>query len=142
LYLLRDSKAEIFRVEPIVRNAENLWNGFGGLSEVDLQRCFAERRKFSREDLELGSNLWLAYQNSDFGRLDQLSTTQSACFPNLKEVCKAASEQQTRPRNVLQKIVSDGETDFGKAFRKFNETEGVYGFGDLQVKRIFDEIVT
>jgi hypothetical protein len=139
LYLLRDSKAHLFRVEPIVRSTEDLWFGFGGLDEGDLKKCFAPRKRFSREDIALGADLWLAFQNHDFARLDELSKTQSVCFPHLKEVCEAACEQQTRPKNVMQKIVSDGETDFGKAFRKFNETEGVYGFGDLQVKRIFDQ---
>lgn len=140
LYLLRDSNAEIFRIEPNVRTADDIWKGFGGLSAADLRRCFAERKKLSNEDLELGSNLWKAFQTRDFAQLIELSKSKSECFPYLKEVCKAASEQETRPKRALQKIISAGETEFGKVFEKFIETEGIYGFGDVQVKRIFDEI--
>ena len=32
-------------------------------------------------------------------------------------------------------------TDFGTVFRIFNQQESIYGFGDLQVKRIFDTII-
>ena len=50
------------------------------------------------------------------------------------------AKKQTRPKEILQKIITEGESNFGKVFRKFNETAGVYGFGDLQVKRIYDEV--
>jgi hypothetical protein len=37
--------------------------------------------------------------------------------------------------------MEDLETDeFGPVFKEFNKRESIYGFGDLQVKRIFDEI--
>jgi hypothetical protein len=29
---------------------------------------------------------------------------------------------------------------FGEVFKEFNKRESIYGFGDLQVKRLFDEI--
>ncbi len=142
LFLLRNSNAEIFRVEPIVRTSEDVWKGFGRLNAVELKRCFAERKKLSNVDVELGSNLWKAFQTSDFAKLIELSKSKSQCFPYLEEVCKAATELETRPKFALQKIIEGGENDFGKVFRKFNETEGIYGFGDLQVRRIFDEIQT
>jgi Holliday junction resolvasome RuvABC DNA-binding subunit len=30
--------------------------------------------------------------------------------------------------------------DFGSIFRAFNERESIYGFGDLQVRRMFDKL--
>jgi hypothetical protein len=30
---------------------------------------------------------------------------------------------------------------FGTVFQEFCKRESIYGFGDLQVKRIFDEVV-
>jgi hypothetical protein len=142
LYLLQNSEAEIYRVEPCFKNAEDVWKGFGNLETSDLPKCFAARKKFSDKDIKLGADLWKAFQNKDFGELEKLSQTNSECFPHLKEVCRAAIEQEFRPKEVIQKIIADGADDFGKVFRKFHETEGVYGFGDSQVKRIYDEVIS
>lgn len=140
LWLLKGKNIDIFRVAPIVRAENDLWKGFGDLSESDLEKCFGQRIEFSDEDILLGANLWEAFQNKDFRRLKQLGETKSDCFPHLKEVCQAAIQLQTRPKERLQEIVSEGEADFRKVFEKFNKTEGIYGFGDLQVKRIYDRI--
>ncbi len=140
LFLLRDSGADIYRVEPAVRKADDLWLGFGGLSEHELENCFSQRKKLSPGDVMLGSQLWLAFQTGNFEQLRILSGTETESFPYLGDVCAAAAELETRPKHALKKIISEGETEFGKVFRKFNETEGVYGFGDAQVKRLFDEI--
>ena len=46
-----------------------------------------------------------------------------------------------RPSQSLIQVIEDLETDeFGPVFREFNKRESIYGYGDLQVKRIFDEI--
>jgi len=140
LSLVQDKDANVFRVAPIVRTENDLWKGFGGLSESDLKKCFANRIEFGDEDILLGKHLWEAFQNKDARRLEDLSETKSDCFPHLKEVCQAAIELQSRPKARLQTIVSAGEDDFHKVFEEFNKTEGIYGFGDLQVKRIYDEI--
>ena len=138
--LLRDKNASVFRVAPVVRSENDLWKGFGKLSEGDLEKCFAERTEFGSEDITLGANLREAFQNKDFRRLKQLSEAESDCFPYLEQVCQAAIELESRPEKRLQEIVSEGETDFHKIFQKFSETEGVYGFGDAQVKRILQGI--
>jgi hypothetical protein len=140
LWLLKDKDADIFRVAPIVRAENDLWKGFGSLSESDLEKCFEQKIEFTEKDILLGANLWEAFQNKDNQRLKHLSETKSDCFPYLKEICRAAVEMQTRPKERLQEIVSEGETDFQRIFEKFNKTEGVYGFGDRQVKRIYDQI--
>lgn len=142
LYLLQDSKAEIYRVEPRFKNAEDRWKGFGNLKISDLTKCYVARKKFSDKDLKLGADLWKAFQNKDFTKLEKLSQTKSECFPHLKEVCRAAIEQEFRPKKVVETIIADGADNFSKVFKKFYETEGVYGFGDSQVKRIYDEVLS
>lgn len=141
LVLLKNTKADIYRVQPIVRNEKDIWRGFGGLEKDDLQKCFDARTKFSENDLLLGADLWKAYCNKDFASLTKLSEYESECFPKLKEVCQAEIEKQTRPPKKLREIISTGETNFGKIFQEFNESEGVYGFGDLQIERIYKEII-
>ena len=50
-------------------------------------------------------------------------------------------EYPGRPIQSLIEIMKDLETDeFGAVFREFNKREYIYGFGDVQVKRLFDMI--
>ena len=47
-----------------------------------------------------------------------------------------------RPEKVLREILNEMEIpDFGNAFREFSKREPIYGFGDLQVKRLYDRIM-
>jgi Domain of unknown function (DUF1835) len=138
LSLLKDAKTEIYRVAPVVRSEKDLWKGFGNLSADDLRTCFEQKIKFEEADVLLGKDLWKAYAEKDFERLKELSLTNSKCFPKLAEVCEAEIEKQFRPKQTLEKIVAGGEKDFNKIFESFSFTEGVYGFGDLQVKRILE----
>jgi Domain of unknown function (DUF1835) len=140
LSLLQNKPSEIYRVAPVVRDETDVWKGFGNLKKEDLEQCYAERVKFSAADVSLGAELWKAFQNKDFDELKKLGAIKSACFPKLPEVCAAAIEIETRPKETLQKIKAADETDFNKVFARFGEIEGVYGFGDSQVKRILEKI--
>lgn len=47
-----------------------------------------------------------------------------------------------RPIQSLITIMKELDTEeFGPVLREFNKRESIYGFGDLQVKRLFDEII-
>lgn len=140
LSLVSDKKVESYRVAPVVRNENEIWKGFGRLGSDELETCFEQRIKLNKADVELGKQLWDAFCLRDNRKLISLSETVSKAFPKLKEVCLAATEIKARPKERLQQIVSSGETDFNKIFSQFVRTEGVYGFGDAQVKRILQEI--
>jgi hypothetical protein len=46
-----------------------------------------------------------------------------------------------RPSQSLIQIMKELETDeFEPVFKEFSKRESIYGFGDLQVKRLFDEV--
>ncbi len=146
LSLLSEKNVEIYIVYPIVKDEKDIWKGFGYLAEDELKISFEQRIKISKDDIELGKDLWKAFQNKDFIELESLSETEAKSFPTLKEVCKAACEIETRPKNTLKNIMKDGdimkdgETNFGEVFKEFNKREDIYGFGDLQVKKIFDHL--
>jgi hypothetical protein len=96
--------------------------------------------KFTPADVELGSELWIAFQNRNYSRLRELSLTESQCLPYLREACEAEIEKDFRPKQVLKEIRRSGIEDFGETFAAFREQAGVYGFGDHQVKRLLNEI--
>jgi len=138
LWLLSETKATVYRVEPIVRSEGERWLGFGNLPSDALKTCFDDRLKCSIKDMELGSELWNAFRTSNLSKLKDLSTSPSACFPYLKEICEAAIERETRPREIIAEIQFEGKTEFEEIFPEFVRRAAEYGYGDLQVKRLIE----
>jgi len=140
LSLLSESETEIYRVAPLLSDKKEIWKGFGKSSADDLRKCFERKIKFSREGVRLGANLWTAYRNKDYAELEKLGKIKSECFPKLEVVCLAEIEKDVRPQRALKKIIAEGATDFGKVFEIFSRREGIYGFGDAQLKNIYEAI--
>lgn len=140
LTFLRNKKVSIYRVYPVIDDPAELWYGFGPMSPEELLKCYEGRKPFSKEDLQLGNALWQAYASNNHDTLVKLSLSTSKVFPYLKEVCKAQVDRPDRPERVLQEIINKGNTSFKKVFEEFSEQEGIYGFGDTQVKKIYDQL--
>ncbi len=135
LWLLSETGAAVYRVEPVVLSQDDRWDGFGKLSAVELQTCYDARTYFAPEDIALGAALWNAYRKGDGVRLTELSTTESPCFPYLVEVCQAAIDKDTRPAEILEGLDPKSED----IFAQFTKLAGVYGLGDLQVQKLIDQ---
>ncbi len=140
LSLLRETGASVYRVEPAGLDYEDRWKGFGSFDAAGLQASFEARTKLSDEEIRLGTDLWNAFRNKDHVRLADLSETKTKCFPYLKEVCSAAIEQETKPVRIVNEIIAGGMTEFKDVFPEFSKRAGVYGFGDTQVERIFNQL--
>ncbi|MEP2670324.1 MAG: DUF1835 domain-containing protein [Cyclobacteriaceae bacterium] len=145
LSLLNGKGISVYRVYPAIADPDELWDGFGPMSPEELLKCYEQKILLTPEDIQLGNDLWLAYTSSDNNTLKTLSNTPNEAFPYLKEVCEAqigrTSESPGRPERILQEIINQGNTSFNKAFMEFSEQEGIYGFGDLQVKKIYDQLM-
>jgi hypothetical protein len=139
--LKRNGLTHAYRISPLSK-LNTKWQGFGNHSPEDLKICLANRVEFSPGDLALGEELWKAYSQNDSARLTMLSGTLSPCFPRLDEVCKAEIDRKKsgRPRKVLQEILGKGYSDFHEIFSQFSQREGIYGFGDSQVKLMLREM--
>lgn len=137
----------VYVVNPSFLKPEAIWNDFGNATAADLKTAFANRIRFTMSDFELARMLWAAYKANDLTQLEQLSYQQAPCFPYLRAACKAhldrfASEgKRSRPEAVTADIIENGTTDFNAVFKKFFEREGVYGFGDVQFKKIYDRVM-
>jgi len=145
--LAEKSDPRVFRVFPPEATSENRWKGFAEATPEDLELSYRAKVPFTRDDLALGKNLWGAYQQGDSGKLCALSKSESPCFRQLEEVCQAQADRlgenptQRRPEKAILALFANGITDFDSVFSKFSEREGIYGFGDLQVKELFDYLV-
>ena len=147
LNLLSDSpKIKVFRVFPPETASGNRWKGFGGASTAALVQAYEARVPFTFSDLTLGKNLWEAYRLGDGAQLAALSKSVSSCFRHLEEVCQAqldrisADPSQRRPEKLILELLAMGITDFDTLFSQFSEREGIYGFGDLQVRGLMDSV--
>jgi hypothetical protein len=129
------------------RTHKHFWNGFGPASSSQLQVCFADRIQLSDADLQLGQELWAAYKDNNFEELIRLAKNQSFAFPCLQEVVKAHIDRfpkdgtNGRPEKVIEDITENISTDFQKVLIEFWNRESIYGFGDTQLKRLYDKVM-
>ena len=129
------------------RNDKQFWNGFGQTTSNELKICFAERIPFNDTDLQFGQDLWAAYKSDDLEELICLAKKQSPAFPYLQEVVKAHVERfpkdgtEGRPERVLEEITKNISTDFHQVFKEFWSRESIYGFGDTQLKELYDKVM-
>jgi hypothetical protein len=140
LSLLADSTADVYRVAPSVRDDSTKWRGFGTLDAQELIECWNHRVRLTQADLKLGRDLWDVYRHKNIEQLLRLGTAASPAFPYLIDVTEAAEVIETRPKQIVEEIVAEGAKDFSEVFSQFARRAGVYGFGDVQVKRIFDSL--
>ena len=91
--------------------------------------------------------MWKAYKNGNLEALTNLSKHQSAAFPYLEEVVKAHVDRfpkdgtKGRPEKVIEDITKNISTDFHKVFEEFWNRESIYGFGDIQLKSLYDKVM-
>lgn len=136
-----DAASAIYLVYPL---PETRWNGFGQMNEASFAACLARKKVLSQEDIQLGMQLWDAYRSGQWTRLQKLSKNKSAAFPQLEAVVQAQLDRllpMPRPEAVLRNIFHEGIENFEAACREFHRRAGVYGFGDAQLKPIWDTLV-
>lgn len=143
LWLLRQANVplHIFRVFPATRGADDRWKGFGKMNRQELEQCFENQVLFTEEDIFIGAQLWQAYSQNNMSKLRKLSLNYSPCFLYLNEICEAQIERLNgRLERTLKSILEEGITDFKEIFVRFFNREGIYGLGDLQVKKLYEQL--
>lgn len=142
-------KKKVFAVYTSYLDKTNklFWNGFGSANSDELKICFADRIPLYENDLRLGYDLWKAYKIGDLEEITRLSKNLFLAFPYLQEVVKAHVDcfpkegTKGRPERVLDDITKNISTDFHKVFKEFWNRESIYGFGDVQLKHLYDKVM-
>jgi hypothetical protein len=129
------------------KTSKQFWTGFGRANASELTICFADRISLNDVDLQLGQDLWTAYKSDNLEGLIRLAKNQTSAFHYLQEVIKAHVERvpkdgtKGRPEKVLEDITKNVSTDFHKVFEEFWNRESIYGFGDIQLKHLYDKVM-
>lgn len=138
------------RVEQVylVRPEASLRYGFGGLDKEALKNAYQNRILLSAENLEAFSGLWEAYIRADATQLKAQIPFVEHVFPRIGEAIEAqiarssGFSNENSPEALLKAIRDELSTDqFGPAFKAFSDRAPIYGFGDLQVKRLWDALL-
>ena len=120
--------------------------GFGGFNEDSLQELYEQRIELNQ--LETLSSLWTAYKTNNFAQLRSLAIELQTTYPFILKAVEShfaripSNGKLGRPSESIIQIMKDLDTnDFATVFKEFNTRESIYGFGDLQVKRLFDRLL-
>ncbi|GAA4842416.1 DUF1835 domain-containing protein [Algivirga pacifica] len=120
--------------------------GFGALTRQGLQQAFKGRLPLiHQEKLAL---LWVYYRDQNTEGLRKVGQELQAVYPFILPAVEAyiaslpTPESLGRPKETLLAIMKELNTrEFGLVFREFCQRGAIYGFGDLQVKRLYDELI-
>jgi hypothetical protein len=125
---------------------KQFWNGFGRANSNELNTCFAKRTPLTVVDVRLGQYLWNAYKACDPETLTRLAKNPTPAFPYLQEVVQAQVDRfpkdggKGRPEKLIEDIIKNDSTDLPKVFEEFWKRESIYGFGDTQLKQLYDKV--
>ena len=135
-------KNRIFLIRPKTQDVY----GFGSYDENGLIKLFEQRILITKIDKL--ANLWIHYQSNKPNLLLESAQYLEDKYPFIVKAVKAhmdripTKDDPGRPRSSLVSIMSELKTkDFGLVFREFCARESIYGFGDLHVKRLYDELI-
>ncbi|WP_338790547.1 DUF1835 domain-containing protein [Bernardetia sp. MNP-M8] len=132
----------------LVRPKEHTQYGFGGLNESELISIYENRLSIGQNELHKIALLWEHYKNNDTKKLVQIAKELGENYAFMLPAIDAhlqrfptSEEKLGRPKASLIQIMKDLKSEeFAPVFREFSKRESIYGFGDLQVKRLFDEV--
>lgn len=145
LYLLRDQfeQLELYLVMPPTENKY----GFGGLNQQELVTAYKNKRRIDKQEFNHLNLFWTYYQANDFKSLKRSAQQLKESLPLLEKAIDAHIDRYPRdgsmgrPEKSMLAIMEELQTnEFGPVFREFCERESIYGFGDLQVMRIWEQL--
>jgi hypothetical protein len=117
--------------------------GFGRMDQKDLLEAYKNKINLTKYHLKCFDDMWNFYKENKHDEIIITSEQIKEDFPFLLESVKANKERFTlnRPEKTLKNIINKlGTSNFNVVFQEFIKIEYIYGFGDLQLKKMFDKI--
>lgn len=116
--------------------------GFAGMNDTQLIKAITNRKNISTELLKHLSDLWIAFQHKDSDKIKTIGSNlkHTLWVQNGIELAVAEIEQQSSKALIRAIMEEIGSENFGAVFKEFHHRGAAFGYGDLMVKRIFDEI--
>lgn len=141
VHLLHQKQCRIFLIRPVEHNQY----GFAALDKKELVSLYNKRLPLT--EINTLSTLWELYRTDDRENLLNTAKDLSLQYPFILHAAQAYIESKPqgdfpgRPIATLREIIGKLKTEqFEPVFQEFCRRESIYGFGDLQVKRLLDTI--
>ena len=136
------TKHKIFLVRPDT----NLRQGFGYLNTDALRNCLANRTQLTQSEVNALVTCWKYYQTKEYDKILEIVNQTSLSFikPAVQALIdwKSVPKEKNKPEQLLKNLMDEfGTENFGLIFQKFSDALPIYGFGDLQVKQMFDKLL-
>lgn len=118
--------------------------GFGTMNEKEISEAFDCKKAVSASQLAILKKLWPAYQTGNISKIEELAAGLKSSFPFLLNAAKAYERMLNGDlRNTIKQILAEtNPASFKEVYSQFCGQEPTFGFGDLQVKRIYDELIS
>ncbi len=121
---------------------------FISMTEAELRGAYTKKTEISSSDIKRFCKLWELYQRGENEKMVQVAKELGQTFPFIMPACEAHADRfpidgsPGRPERAIMRIMEELETtDFKPVFLEFCKRESIYGFGDLQFKRLFDNVI-
>jgi len=130
----------------LVRPHTSLELGFGGSDGEGLFSAFKNKRALLEAELSLLGELWTFFQQNDLRGMQVRAKANvdlaDFLLPAIEAHARRLPEQGLgEPHRIIADLIDKyGSKHFGTIFRAFIAKDPIYGFGDMQVKTIFDEL--
>lgn len=127
---------------------DQLRYGFGGLGTEALIKCFQNKRTLTPIQVNQFALLWFAYRNGDVERLLKLGVQMHGEFPFVMKAIGAHfdrlpdGENPSKVALMVKDLIDEiGDQNFGKVFQAFTKRAPIYGYGDLQFRKIYEQML-
>ena len=143
-YILQYSRPDFFRVFPAADTVS--WIGFGKADQDTLFQYYKPAIRLSPSDVDHIDQLWKSFVAHDQKKLKALSEVDCNGIRFQKEVIQALLDKTPdvtgwgRPQKTLAVLLKEDHSSFYQLFEKFAQREGIYGFGDSQVRNMLKEM--
>lgn len=143
LHLLVESGsvAEIYLVKPDERSPYS----FAFYTQEALMNLFHQAKRLN--DPSKWSKLWTSYRDKDWPALEKYALSMANDYPFVLKAVQAhlarleREDNLGRPMEMVLALLREGKS-FAEVFQAMWATEGIYGYGDLQVKGLYDRALS
>lgn len=150
IHLLGSKDIKLFLVSPLKQISKDNWLGFGDHHLKMLIDAFEKALELSGLQLTIINDCLKLYMTHDATRIMRYVKSirlVNNLYPLYANVLKAHVKRFSAPGQLspleleIKKLIKDGNEDFGTLFKAFSKKFGIYGFGDVQVKGLYDKVI-
>ena len=133
---------EVFWVRPLPGYAY----GYAGMNNQQCLKALEKAVPVDDSNQKLLAQLAVAYDQKDLAKMAQLAEQIPAILEPVRIAVQLEISRHQNgggPQQIMRGILtSQVHPSFGSAFQAFMQQAPEYGFGDLQVKRIFEDVLS